>query len=248
MRNGGNARPTLRFNSRSVSVIEACQNSRRIIDNHFRWPVLHVVDQRQSSFAFPEHCGRFRAWGRISVCMSDSQSQFELTEADFLRLFVKHEAALRAYARAIVPDWDLIDEALQEASITMWQKREQLREASGFVPWAKTVLRFKCLRQLEKLRTQRPLLSEDLLETIAERAERRSADGSTTQSQALQTCFSQFSQQHQELLLAPHSSTHTVVDLAKRRNKSPNALYKLLARLRKQLNECVNLRISGEVN
>jgi hypothetical protein len=36
----------------------------------------------------------------MEVCMSNSKSNFELTEADFLRLFVKHEAALRAYARA----------------------------------------------------------------------------------------------------------------------------------------------------
>jgi RNA polymerase sigma-70 factor (ECF subfamily) len=90
--------------------------------------------------------------------MDDERPQFELTEPDFLELLVKHEPALRAYARGLVPDWDLVDEALQEASVTMWQKRGQLESADGFVPWARVVLRYKCLRQLEILRSRRPLL------------------------------------------------------------------------------------------
>lgn len=185
--------------------------------------------------------------GRISVCMDDSQPQFELSETEFLTLLVKHEPALRAYARSLVPDWELVDEALQEASITLWQKREQLQDTDGFAPWAITVLRFKCLRQLEKLRARRTLLSDEMLETLAERGAQRSTEESMARAQALGVCLNQFSEEHRELLLAPHSSTRSVVDVAKRRNKSPNSLYKLLARLRQQLIECINLRIAREV-
>lgn len=94
--------------------------------------------------------------------MDDQNPQFELTESDFLALLVKHEPAVRAYARSLVPDWDLVDEALQEDSVTMWQKRGQLGSDDGFVPWARVILRFKCLRRLEKLRSSRPLLSEEM--------------------------------------------------------------------------------------
>ena len=66
---------------------------------------------------------------------------------------------MRGYARSLVPDWDLVDEALQEASVTMWQKRGQLQSPDGFVPWARVILRFKCLQQLEKLRTRLVALS-----------------------------------------------------------------------------------------
>lgn len=137
--------------------------------------------------------------------MDDSQSKFELTETEFLALLIKHEPALRAYARSLVPDWELVDEAIQEASITLWQKREQLQGTDGFVPWAITVLRFKCLRQLEKLRDRRPLLSDEMLELLAERGSRQSKEESTSRGQAFQVCLSQFSEEHRELLLAPHS-------------------------------------------
>ena len=176
--------------------------------------------------------------------MEDETSQFELTESAFLSLFVKHEPAFRAYARVLVPDWDLVDEALQEASVTMWQKRGQLESADGFVPWARVILRFKCLRQVEKLRSQRPLLSDEMLATLAERFQNCSTEDTAARSKAIQLCLNQFPAEHRELLLAPHRADISLVELAERRKKSPNALYKLLARLREQLTECIRLRLA----
>ena len=178
--------------------------------------------------------------------MDDKSKQFELSETDFVALLVKHEPAFRAYARALVPDWDMVDEALQEASVTMWQKRDQLKSKDGFDPWAKVILRFKCFRQLEKLRSRRTLLSEEMLQSLAARGEGRSAEDASARGRALHMCLNQFSGEHRELLLAPHSSTYTIVDLAERRKKSANALYKLLARLRDQLGECIRSRIAAE--
>lgn len=178
--------------------------------------------------------------------MDSENPKPELTESALLALLVKHEPALRAYARSLVPDWDLVDEALQEASVTMWEKRSQLESREGFVPWARVILRFKCLRQLEKLRSRRPLLSDKMLETLAERGESRSVEDLTARARALHACLSQFSAEDRELLLAPHCSTYTVVDLAERRNKSANSLYKLLGRLREQLFDCIRLRTAAE--
>ena len=176
--------------------------------------------------------------------MNDQTPQFELTESAFLSLFVKHEPAFRAYARVLVPDWDLVDEALQEASVTMWQKRGQLESADGFVPWARVILRFKCLRQVEKLRSQRPLLSDEMLATLAERFQNCSTEDTAARGKAMQLCLNQFPAEHSELLLAPHRADISLVELAERRKKSPNALYKLLARLREQLTECIRLRLA----
>jgi RNA polymerase sigma-70 factor (ECF subfamily) len=179
--------------------------------------------------------------------MNNSDPPFELSEPRFLSMLVHHEPALRAYARSLVPDWDLVDEALQEASVVMWQKRGQLESSDGFLPWAKVVLRFKCLRQVEKLRSQRPLLSEEVLAKLADRGESRSTEAAAARAKALHECLGQFSSEHRELLLAPHSSATSVVELAERRDKTPNALYKLLGRLREQLADCIRLKLPAEV-
>ena len=68
-----------------------------------------------------------------------------LAEGDFMRLLMRHEPALRAFSRALLPDWNAVDEVIQEASVTLWEKFGQLRDEEGFLPWAKVVVRFKCL-------------------------------------------------------------------------------------------------------
>ena len=176
--------------------------------------------------------------------MDEQNTNLEMTESDFLALLVQHLPALRSYARVVVPDWDLVDEAIQEASVTMWQKRMQLENAEGFLPWTKVILRFKCLRQLEKLKSRRPVLSDQMIETLASKAEKRTDENPTSFSRALHVCLAQFSTEHQEILLAPHRSDCKIVDIAKRHDKSPNALYKLLPRLREQLTDCVRQRVA----
>ena len=161
-------------------------------------------------------------------------------------MLVRHEPALRAYGRSLVPDWDLVDEAVQEASVTLWQKRDQLQSEDGFLPWAKVVLRFKCLRQLEKLRSRRPLLSDEMLETLADRGLSRSTEDLTARGKALHHCLRRFSADQQELLLAPHRNDCTVSDLAQDRKQSTNSLYKLLGRLRQKLTECISMRLATE--
>lgn len=49
-----------------------------------------------------------------------------LAESDFLRLFVKNEEALRAFARVLLPTWESLDEVLQEASVAF--------DGHGFLP------------------------------------------------------------------------------------------------------------------
>ncbi|MEM7475879.1 MAG: sigma factor [Planctomycetota bacterium] len=180
--------------------------------------------------------------------MNTEKTQTDLSEQDFVALLVKHEPALRAFARALLAEWDLVDEALQEASVTIWQKREQLRNSDGFLPWARAIVRFKCMRQLEKLRSRRPAFSEELLDALAERGEEQAADLITARGKALHLCLNQFSAEHRELLLAPHTDACSVKGLAKQRNKSANALYKLLGRLRLQLSDCIGRRMTVETS
>ena len=83
-----------------------------------------------------------------------------------------------------------------------------------------------------------------MLARLAERGENRSTEDATARGKAMQLCLNQFPAEHSELLLAPHRADISLVELAERRKKSPNALYKLLARLREQLTECIRLRLA----
>ena len=86
----------------------------------------------------------------------------------------------------------------------------------------------------------------DAVRGRADRATTRDSDTLQARGRALHACLSQFSLAHRELLLAPHDSKVTIAELASRSNKSPNAFYKLLARLRDQLTDCMRQRLAAE--
>lgn len=169
----------------------------------------------------------------------------QLSEGEFMRLFVRHEHALRAFARSILPDWNSVDDALQEASVTMWEKLGQLKDEDGFLPWAKVILRFKCLSAVAANR-RRHVLSDEVLELLADEAESISSEEVADIRRALKVCLTQFSEAHQELLLAPYSGEGRVKQLAEDCGKSVNALYKLLGRLRGKLSSCIRGRTQPE--
>ena len=61
----------------------------------------------------------------------------KMNEGDFLKLFLKHENALRVFARSLLPSWRNVDDIVQEASIVMWEKLDQLDGEDGFFPGVK---------------------------------------------------------------------------------------------------------------
>jgi RNA polymerase sigma-70 factor (ECF subfamily) len=167
-------------------------------------------------------------------------------EADegFLRLFVGHEQALRVYARALLPAWDAVDDVLQEASVVMWRKLDQLDSADNFLPWAKVIVRFEALRCRRKVARDRLVFSEELLEMLAHETETGGDDALALEQTVLQRCLGKLSAANQELLLAPYSGAGRVRELAEKSRRSSNSLYKLLGRLRQKLQECVEREIS----
>jgi len=179
--------------------------------------------------------------------MADTDSTGRtLGEGDFMRLLMQHEPALRAFARSLLPQWDLVDEVIQEASLTLWQKFDQLDAESGFLPWAKVIVRFKCLSAVGKLGRDRHVFSEGVLELLADEAESIESEEQAAAMKVLRSCLVKFSGPHQELLLAPYSGEGRVKKIAEERGKSANALYKLLGRLREKLSDCVHENLERE--
>ncbi|MEM6776129.1 MAG: sigma-70 family RNA polymerase sigma factor [Planctomycetota bacterium] len=168
------------------------------------------------------------------------------SQSDFIRHFIRHEPILRAYARTMLPDWNAVDDALQEASVVMWEKLDQLENPQGFLPWAKVIVRFKCLKIVETLRYQRPLFEQAVIEMIADEAAELIPDDSANRRAALDGCLATFSEMQREMLLAPYHDHGRLQALAIDAGKTPNAIYKMVARLRQKLSECVELRLDGQ--
>lgn len=168
----------------------------------------------------------------------------EPADERFLRLFVTHEAALRAYARALVPTWDAVDEVIQEASLVIWRKLDQLETPEGFLPWAKVIVRFEALRARRNFARDRLVFSEELMTKLAESSHEPEADDLILEKAALQRCLCKLSPTNQELLLAPYGGSGKIKELAGQSPRTVNSFYKLLGRLRAKLQHCVERELA----
>jgi RNA polymerase sigma-70 factor (ECF subfamily) len=161
-----------------------------------------------------------------------------IDESLFMEIFVKHEADLRSYGRSLLPDWYSVDETLQEASIIMWRKIDQLQSIDEFLPWAKVILRFEALKTRRKFARDKHVFSDTLIEILSKEGLENQMPIANTQT-ALQKCLEKLSIPNRELVMAPYISDNSIVEIAKRSNRTENSLYKLIGRLRIKLRKCI---------
>ena len=172
-----------------------------------------------------------------------------ISEADFVRLITRHELALRNYARVILPDWTAVDDVLQDASITMWECRQRLRDESGFLPWGKVIVRHKCFNAIAKMRRDRLVLDQNVLELIAREEEvEMESDNLIRIQHSLGECLGELTPERRELVLAPYRGAGAVKKLAEQGKKTPNSLYKIIGRLRAKLSRCVEDKLKLELS
>jgi len=161
----------------------------------------------------------------------------------FWSVFTQHEAALRAYARAILPTWDAVDETMQEASLVMCRKISELPSEGDFLPWAKVVLRFEALKTRRRYASDRHVFSSSLIEILAEEGLEQQPPHLARQ-EVLKDCLDDLSDQYRELVMAPYQTHGAVTAIAEQSGRSPNSLYKLLGRIRRKLRQCVDDRLA----
>ncbi|MGC6459377.1 MAG: sigma-70 family RNA polymerase sigma factor [Akkermansiaceae bacterium] len=160
-------------------------------------------------------------------------------EAEFMRMFVANEPELRAFLRTLLPSWETVDDVLQESSVVMWQKLDQLEDEEGFLPWAKVIVRFKALHARRSAARDRLVLSEETMELLAEESDEMALGQVEAERKALSSCLGKLSSENRKLVLLPYRSPGALTELAQQTDRSVNSLYKLLGRLREKLRLCV---------
>ncbi len=158
---------------------------------------------------------------------------------DFLRLWTHHEPELRAFVRSCCPRAQEVDEVMQEVSVVAWRKFSSLDDSKAFGPWACMIARYELLMARRRFARDRLVLAEDVVKLLTEEgAEEMSLRH--RQLEVLDSCIGKLPRERRELALAAYSRDTSIRDLATQMGRTEGALYQLLARIRKQLFDCMN--------
>ena len=88
----------------------------------------------------------------------------------FLPLFLRNQQRLYAYILTMLPNRADADDALQEASLAMWDKFDEQCPPNDFLAWARRIAYYKVLDVYKRGQRGRVLFSQEMLERVAETA------------------------------------------------------------------------------
>lgn len=176
--------------------------------------------------------------------MVDPISQAPNDEA-FLRLLSKHELGVRAFVRAGLWSEQDVDEVMQEVSLVAWRKFAELTDREAFGRWVCVIARYEVLKYRRTKARDRLVLDPGVIERVL--SEGLDEEGLThTRQQALSACLAQLPDARREFVLQAYSPGKPILALAKEAGKTPDAVYQMLSRIRRQLMSCVEKRVLAE--
>ncbi len=176
-----------------------------------------------------------------------AESQCALSAEDLLRAAFKYQDALTSYAYALLQDWALAQDAVQETFIVLQKKHAQFRPSANVFTWARQIVRFEVLNLLRARGRESCVIDEQLFALVdAQFDQHLDADALARMEQqkvALQHCMTRLERDSLDLLLGFYKERLSCDQLASGRQRSVNAIRLSLSRIRAKLRDCVRHRL-----
>jgi RNA polymerase sigma-70 factor (ECF subfamily) len=163
----------------------------------------------------------------------------------FVALYVEHQVAIRSFVRTLLPNPADAEDVMQTASLTMWRRYEQFQPGTSFRNWAFQVAKFVAMKHVARKACDRHRFSDETINLLAEHVEQRD-EQLERQRRALEHCVEQLAGDDRQVLAVCYSAGTTLTEFAETVERTPNAIYKQLGRIRAALVRCVQHRLQAE--
>jgi len=167
----------------------------------------------------------------------------ENTEA-YLRLLTQHDRWLATYVYSLVSRPADADDILQEVKVTMWKHFASFEAGSNFRAWARKIATNQILNY-RRSEQRRPgsTLDDEFIEIVAAEID-RCADTLDRKADALKICLRKLPEAHRKIVVWRYYEDCGVEEIAAKSERTVEAVYRLLSRIRQVLNDCVSRQLS----
>jgi RNA polymerase sigma-70 factor (ECF subfamily) len=173
----------------------------------------------------------------LATRYGDSQVSSETVDT-FVRLLGQNQRRIFLYVMSLVSDWNDAEEIIQETNLVLWREFGRFQPGTNFSAWACKVALHQVLAWRKRVRRDRLEFSPAFLEAVAEEAS-AAADALEERSQHLARCIERLPKDHRNLLRLRYSEGLAIDAIARQLDRSEDAVYRALSRIRRALHECV---------
>lgn len=163
---------------------------------------------------------------------------------EFLALMLPHQQSIRNFIYSIHPEAGDLDDIMQDAAFSLWEKFDTFDASREFLPWAMRLAYFEVLRFRKKRSRDRLVFSDKLVDILAEEAPE--SEVTAPVRQALESCLCQLDPRARAVIDARYGHGTSIADLAEARQESVHKLYRVLEKVRGMLVSCVRRQLSTE--
>lgn len=163
----------------------------------------------------------------------------------FLSLFLRSEREVFRYVAALVPNVADAEDIVQQTAVALWEKFNAYDPSKPFTPWACRFALNKARQWIERRQKWQALLANGLAEELALRREALRPELEARLSH-LEGCLNRLPEEHRALVEGYYYRRDGVENLAEISGRTVAATYKMLQRIRKALQTCINDAASPE--
>lgn len=163
---------------------------------------------------------------------------------EFMRLFLRHQAELRAFIGSLVRDRHAREDVFQEVALILWRQFEDYDPRRPFGAWARGIAANKVLQAFDKSARTPVAFSPEAVRAILDAYERTEAE-SPPQADALHRCIEHLPERSRDLLRMRYEQSLKLEAIAKRVKSTLHAVHMALSRIRSRLAECIELRMKA---
>ncbi len=146
---------------------------------------------------------------------------------------------------SLVPNWADCDDILQNTKIRLWEQFADYDPAGEFGAWSRRIAFFQVQNHRTRLSRQRARLRPAVLELVAADAEAMAGE-TDDRYRALGDCLAKLTDSGRLLLAYCYGSGKSIRDIAIALGRSVRGTQRAVAKLRGDLQECVERAISRE--
>ena len=164
----------------------------------------------------------------------------------FESLVIDHHVRVRAFVRSlgVEPDW--VDDVAQEAFLTAYRNWSSYDRERDFGKWIRGIAANIVRNEVSKDARRRRILHTELAEILLNRYTKSRERREPMTIAAIRQCVDELAPRSQQLVQGRYRDGLAAPELAKRLQMSAANVRQMLVRIRRQLKQCVELRVAKE--